>query len=96
MPPALKRTKLSASRNVTGRRIREARLMRRPRVSQNDLAGRLAAKGLILDQTAISRVERRLRYVMDYELIAIARCLKVSVAWLCGEDQRPNRLLGAN
>ena len=65
--------------------------MRRPRVSQNDLAGKLAAKGLALDQTAISRMERRLRYVMDYELIAIARCLNVSVAWLCGENQRPNR-----
>ncbi len=72
-------------RNVIGRRIRKARLRCRPSVSQDDLAGRLAAHGFSLDQTAISRIESQTRYVMDYEAAAIARCLEVSVGWLFGE-----------
>lgn len=72
-------------RNIIGRRIREARLKVNPPVSQDDLAGRLAGKGIVLDQTAISRIERQERYLMDYEVVAIAKCLKVSVAWLHGE-----------
>jgi ribosome-binding protein aMBF1 (putative translation factor) len=81
----LKKTHQLSSRNVIGRRIREARLKSKPPVSQDDLAGRLAARGIILDQTAISRIERQERYLMDYEVAAIAKCLKVSVAWLHGE-----------
>jgi hypothetical protein len=38
-----------------------------------------------MDQTAISRIENQSRYLMDYEVAAIARSLKVSVAWLFGE-----------
>jgi hypothetical protein len=57
----------------------------KPPISQDDLAGRLAVKGIVLDQTAISRIERQDRYLMDYEVAAIAKCLKVSVAWLHSE-----------
>ncbi len=74
-------------KNVTGLRIRQARQKCHPPVSQDDLSGRLAARGISLDQTALSRIENRERYVMDYELVAIARCLKVSVAWLCGDSR---------
>jgi hypothetical protein len=81
----VKKTHQLPRKNITGRRIREARLKCKPPVSQDDLAGRLAAKGVVLDQTAISRIERQDRYLMDYEVAAIAKCLKVSVAWLHGE-----------
>lgn len=91
MPLAVKRTKQSVFKNATGRRIREARLRHRPPLSQDNLTGKLAARGVSLDQTAISRIENRTRYLMDYELIAIANCLRVSVAWLCGEAERKQR-----
>ena len=81
----MKKTHQLPRRNIIGRRIREARLNGKPPISQDDVAGRLAAKGIILDQTAISRIERQDRYLMDYEVAAIAKCLKVSVAWLHGE-----------
>jgi hypothetical protein len=45
----------------------------------------LAAQGILLDRTAVSRVESQSRYVMDYEAAAISRALKVSIAWLFGE-----------
>ncbi len=73
----MKRTHGSSRRNVTGRRIRKARLTAKPPVSQEDLSGRLAALGITLDQGAISRVEREERYLMDYELLAIARALRI-------------------
>ena len=50
-----------------------------------DLAGRLAAKGILIDRSAVSRIENQTRYLMDYEVRAIAGALKVSVAWLFGE-----------
>jgi hypothetical protein len=67
---------------VIGKRVREARLKARPRITQDDLAGKLAARGISVDQAAICRIENQTRYVMDYEAVALARCLRVSVAWL--------------
>jgi transcriptional regulator with XRE-family HTH domain len=78
----MKKTTASARKNVLGRRIRALRLRCRPPVSQDDLAGRLAAQGVTLDRSAISRIENEERYLMDYELIAIATCLKVAPAAL--------------
>ncbi len=81
----VKKTHQSAHRNIVGMRIREARLKSKRPISQDDLSGRLAAQGIFLDQTAISRIEKQARYLMDYEVAAIAKCLRVSVAWLYGE-----------
>ena len=83
----MKKTSQSEKRNLVGRRIRQARLRCNPPVSQEDLAGRLAAKNIIMDQTAISRIENQTRYLMDYEAAAIARSLRVSVAWLFAESE---------
>ena len=81
-------TKATTARNVTGRRIRQARLKCSPSVSQEDLAGRLAAQSITIDRSAISRIEGGTRYLMDYEVAAIARSLKVSVGWLFGETDK--------
>jgi len=83
----MKKTSKATKRNIIGARVREARLKRQPAVSQDDLAGRLAGQGVIMDRTAVSRIESQARYVMDYEAAAIARALKVSVAWLFGETR---------
>jgi transcriptional regulator with XRE-family HTH domain len=82
----MKKTRKAATRNVIGHRVREARLRSRPPVSQEDLAGKLAVQGILLDRSAISRIESRSRYAMDYEAAALAKALKVSVAWLFGES----------
>lgn len=65
--------------------MRQARLDLTPAVSQDDLAGRLARRGVALDRSAISRIESRERYVMDYETVALAKALDVTVGWLFGE-----------
>jgi len=81
----MKKTRKAKPRNEIGPRIRQARLRCNPPVSQEDLAGRLAAKGILMDRSAISRIESLTRYVMDYEISAIAAALKTTVALLFGE-----------
>ena len=84
----MKKTRKSAARNVVGPRIRHVRRRLVPQVSQDDLAGRLAARGIQLDRSAVSRIENQERYVMDYEIVAIAKCLKVGVGELFAEGDR--------
>ena len=83
----MKKTRASQSKNVIGERVRLARLAMRPPASQDDLSGRLAARGVQITQTGISKLEKRQRYVLDYEALAIATVLKVSVSWLYGESK---------
>jgi hypothetical protein len=84
----MKKTAQTPQRNLIGSRIRKARLACKPPVTQDDLAGRLAARGITVDQTAVSRIENQTRYLMDYEIVAIAKALKVPVAHLFGETNR--------
>ena len=79
-------SELRGQRNIIGKRIREARMRQTPVVSQEDLASRLAAKGVYFDRSAISRMEAEKRFVRDYEALAIADCLRVSIAWLFGRE----------
>ena len=72
-------------RNLSGPRIRVARLAANPPVTQVLLVKCLRARGLAVDQSILSRIEKRERGVSDIELMAIARCLKTTIAWLCGE-----------
>jgi transcriptional regulator with XRE-family HTH domain len=83
----MKKTRKAKPRNEIGARIRMARLRCKPPVSQDDLAGRLAVRGILMDRSAISRIENRARYLMDYEISAIAAALKTSVAGLFGESE---------
>jgi HTH-type transcriptional regulator, cell division transcriptional repressor len=81
----MKKTTKLGNRNIVGRRIRQTRLKSKPAVSQDDLAGRLAGQGIALDRSAISRIESESRYVMDYEIKAIANALKVPISSLFGQ-----------
>jgi hypothetical protein len=59
----------------------------KPPVSQEDLSGRLARLGVQITQTGVSKLENRTRCVMDFEAQALAKALRVSVAWLYGEGK---------
>ncbi len=47
----------------------------------------VAAQNIVIDRSAISRIENQARHLMDYEITAIARSLKVSVGWFWGETE---------
>lgn len=60
----------------------------RKHITQADLAARVQTRGVILEQDAISRIERGLRMVQDYELRALASVLGVTADWLMEEDEK--------
>lgn len=68
-----------------GLRVRNARRKAKPPITQLDLLARLQLQGLKIDQPTLSKIENGVRPVYDYEVIALAKALKVSVAWLYGE-----------
>ncbi|MBE6069717.1 MAG: helix-turn-helix transcriptional regulator [Oscillospiraceae bacterium] len=72
-------------KNISGERIREARL--KLRLTQTDLAARLQVEGVIMERDSLSRVEIGTRFVPDYEIPVFARVLGVSVLWLLGIDE---------
>ena len=75
----MKKTAEITARNVVGKRLRLLRLAKKPQVTLEDMAGRLAARGVTLDRSAIGRIENGNRYVLDYELEALADALKTGV-----------------
>jgi transcriptional regulator with XRE-family HTH domain len=74
-------------RNVVGKRVREARKQAKPPITQKDLVARLQVLGLKVDQSTISKIEQGTRPVSDFEVVALAKALKVSAAWLLGEGE---------
>jgi len=73
---------------MIGRRLAEAREKSRPFLTQDALSGKLARVGIQLDRAAIAKIENDLRYVLDYELKAIAQVLGVDVNWLLDGDEQ--------
>ncbi len=63
------------------RRIREVK-----KLSQEQLAAWLQLEGLSINQKAISRIETGERVVADYELLYLAKVLRVRVEDLLGMD----------
>ena len=73
-------------RNIIGVRVKEARLKERPIATQKDLSARLESYGVILSYSAIAKIESGVNAVSDIQLVAFAKALKVSTAWLLGEE----------
>lgn len=61
---------------------------RRQNMKQKELLQRIWEFGIDMDAPALSKIEGQSRYVTDYELLAIAESLNVSVGWLLGRDAR--------
>ncbi len=72
-------------RNVVGKRVQQARKTAKPPITQTDLVARLQVLGMQIDQSGLSKIEGGRRPVMDFEVIALAKALNVSVAWLLKE-----------
>jgi transcriptional regulator with XRE-family HTH domain len=66
-------------RNITGRKIREARKKLKPPLTQEKLAARLEANGLKISRDMIAKIEIGEREVNDIELLALAKALKIPV-----------------
>lgn len=63
------------NKNIISDKIKEYRIKRK--ISQDDLAARMQVLGVNVNQQAISRIEKNLRQVTDYELACFCKCLDV-------------------
>lgn len=83
------------SRNIVGKRVKEARQLCCPPLTQDQLSGKLAATGVQLDRVAIAKIETGTRCTFDFEVKALAKILKVDANWLLGvggRSQAPRKL----
>ena len=71
--------------------MRQARQRPSLQLSQVQLSQRLTNSGIVVCRTMVSKIENGERYVTDYELVALAKCLSVSTAWLLGETKSYNK-----
>ena len=69
-------------KNISGNRIREARI--KHRWSQATLAAKLQLEGITIERDSISRIENGTRFVADYELKIISEVLNAPILWLLG------------
>jgi transcriptional regulator with XRE-family HTH domain len=81
-------TRKPRRKNIVGKRVAAARKSRSPRLTQDDLSGKLARVGIQLDRAAIAKIENGHRYVLDYELRALAEVLGIDVNWLLGDRKK--------
>ena len=72
----------NGKKNICGKRVKEAR--KKLKLSQIDLAARLQIAGVIIERDSLSRIEIGTRFVTDYEVVIISKCLNVSPLWLLG------------
>lgn len=77
--------------NKSGHRIRVARTMQKPRLTQDDLVARMQIEGVDISKNTLSRIELGERYVTDLELISFAKVLNVTTSWLLEETNNPSR-----
>ncbi len=70
------------SKNIIGKRVKEARTKSNPHITQQDLSARLEVLGYNIDHVSISKIESGDRFVADYEVVGLAEALNVSVGWL--------------
>lgn len=79
----------TAQRNISGLRLREARLAQEPPLSQEQLSVLLAGEGLVLERLAITKIENGRRCVFDHELKHFAKVLNRSADWFLGLHEAP-------
>lgn len=78
--------------NLCGDRVRLGRAMHKPPLTQEGLAEKIQFLGMSeMTKTIISRIEKNARHVIDAELRIIALALNVSMEWLVGDTENPER-----
>jgi len=72
------------SQNLVGARVKEARGIAQPPLTQEELSKKLSKLGVSIDRAGIAKIETGVRGVLDFELVALAKSLTVKVSWLLG------------
>ena len=71
--------------NVIGERVKEARILHSPQLTQEELATKLQLLGWNINRVGIAKIETGLRRVTDKEILLLVEALKVQITFLFGE-----------
>ncbi len=71
-------------RNIAGERVEQRR--KAIGMKQKDLLTQLQVRGIDLNASGLSKLEGQFRSINDYELVALADVLGVSINWLVGQE----------
>ncbi len=72
----MKKVEFEGNKNIISKRLKEIRVAKN--LSQQELSSKLQLLNVNIDQQMISKIEKNLRQVTDYELLAICKCLEIS------------------
>jgi transcriptional regulator with XRE-family HTH domain len=72
--------------NIVGKKVREARRKYKPALSQKELAAKLELGGWKISRGTLAKIETGIRQVTDFEVMALAKALKVSPEWLLDKE----------
>lgn len=73
-------------RNISGSRVEQRR--KEIGMKQKDLLTQLQVRGIDLNASGLSKLEGQLRSINDFELVALADVLGVSIDWLVGKEDK--------
>lgn len=72
------------TRNIVGAKVEAKR--KELGMKQTELLTQLQIRGVELTASGLSKLEGQIRSVCDYELVAIADILGVTINWLVGKE----------
>ncbi|NUM43098.1 MAG: helix-turn-helix transcriptional regulator [Anaerolineales bacterium] len=76
--------------NIVGNRVRLARSLRKPKLTQIELATQLQLLDWQIDRGGVAKIESGIRQVTDIEVVKLAKALQIKPGWLLeGEDNTP-------
>ena len=71
----MKKIEFNDNKNIIHDRLKQIR--KEKHISQSELASKLQVCNINIDQQMISKIEKNMRQVTDYELACICKCLNV-------------------
>ena len=74
-------------RNIVGKRVKEARLLAEPKLTQEQLAIKLQMQDWDINRVGIAKIESGIREVTDVEVVKLSKALGVTTSWLLGEKK---------
>ena len=76
-----------SAQNLIGDRVKAARAAANPPLTQEQLSKKLGKLGVSIDRAGVAKIETGIRGVLDFELVALAKALRVTVTWLLGAKE---------
>jgi HTH-type transcriptional regulator, cell division transcriptional repressor len=74
-------------RNIVGKRVKEARILAKPKITQEQLSIRLQVQDWTINRVGIAKIEAGIREVTDVEVVKLSKALGVTTSWLLGEKK---------